>query len=133
MGVMNEQMVSVPREWLAAYLGDDNAKVYVDGERTSLWELLSNPVAQPVEQHQDEPVEWTTIKPTSPGAYWVRGNGLEREALIEVINDEGELRCNLHQRTTETDFGYGYSIEQLSVDFEWYGPLVEKLNEVKGE
>ncbi|POA52087.1 MULTISPECIES: hypothetical protein [unclassified Pseudomonas] len=70
-----------------------------------------------------EPVDWTVTKPVSTGAYWIRGNGLEREALIEVVEDDGELRCNLHQRTTESDFGYGYSIEQLSDEFEWRGPL----------
>lgn len=75
------------------------------------------------EQHQGEPVDWAATKPVSTGAYWIRGNGLEREALIEVVEDDGELRCNLHQRTTESDFGYGYSIEQLSDEFEWRGPL----------
>ncbi|WP_350404324.1 hypothetical protein ABCR88_07690 [Pseudomonas sp. W17] len=80
-------------------------------------------LAQPAEQHQGEPVGWTVSKPVATGAYWIRGNGLEREALIEVVEDEGELRCNLHQRTTDSDFGYGYSIDQLSDEFEWRGPL----------
>ena len=66
---------------------------------------------------------WTSSKPIEPGAYWVRGNGLEADALVQMKLDDGELWCNLHMRTTEPDFGYGYSVEQLSDDFEWLGPL----------
>ncbi|POF86276.1 hypothetical protein [Pseudomonas putida] len=48
----SQQMICVPREWLSAYLENDNAMVCVDGERTSLWELLSNAThaVQPDEQ-----------------------------------------------------------------------------------
>ena len=80
--------------------------------------------AQAAEQHRGEPVAWSPVKPVAPGAYWIRGNGLDQEALIQVIDEDGELRCNLHQRTTETDFGYGYAIADLSHDFEWLGPLL---------
>lgn len=66
---------------------------------------------------------WSPAKPIAPGAYWVLGNGLDQDALVQVINDDGELRCNLHRPTTETDFGYGYAISDLSDDFEWLGPL----------
>jgi len=66
---------------------------------------------------------WTFDKPTQPGAYWFRGNGLEAEALIQVIEDQGELWCNLHMCTTKADFGFGYTIEQLGDDFEYLGPL----------
>ncbi|WP_100633200.1 hypothetical protein [Pseudomonas qingdaonensis] len=74
-------------------------------------------------QPQGETVAWSQIRPAAPGAYWVRGNGLDQDALIQVIDDQGELRCNLHQRTTEADFGYGYAVSDLSEDFEWLGPL----------
>lgn len=118
-----EKMVSVPREWLSAYLEDDAAMVVVDGELTSLWELLTTAATQPAKQHQGEPVTWSPVKPIAPGAYWIRGNGLSRPALIEVVHEYGELRCNLHDRTTCDDFGFGYSIEQLSEEFEFSGPL----------
>ncbi|WHL27809.1 hypothetical protein QJS63_26520 [Pseudomonas juntendi] len=85
-------------------------------EIAKLGPLYSRPV-------QGEPVVWSPVKPKVPGAYWVRGNGLDQEALIQVIDDDGDLRCNLHQRTTETDFGYGYAVSDLSGDFEWLGPL----------
>lgn len=82
----------------------------------------------PAEQHQGEPVAWSRVKPATPGAYWVRGNGLDQDALIQVIDDQGELRCNLHQRTTETDFGYGYAVSDLSEEFEWLGPLYTRAD-----
>lgn len=68
------------------------------------------------------PEGWTLDKPTVPGAYWVRGNGLP-EALVVVKCDEGELWCNLHMSTTEQNFGYGFTVEQLDDSFEWLGPL----------
>ncbi|MNN46141.1 hypothetical protein D3C81_1605100 [compost metagenome] len=43
--------------------------------------------------------------------------------MILVKLDQGELWCNLHMNNTETDFGYGYTIAQLSSEFEWFGPL----------
>ncbi|MBD9653546.1 hypothetical protein IB239_01810 [Pseudomonas sp. PDM12] len=69
------------------------------------------------------PAGWTNTKPTQPGAYWVRGNGLERPALIQVQAQLEQLWCNLHMCNTEPDFDFGYSIEQLSDTFEWFGPL----------
>lgn len=71
---------------------------------------------------------WTNDKPTEPGAYWIRGNGLHMPALVHVRPDEerqGPLRCNLHQVTTEFDMAYSYTIEQLSPEFEWCGPLLQ--------
>lgn len=78
---------------------------------------------QSVAQQNDGPATWSPVKPIAPGAYWVRGNGLSRPALIEVVHEHGQLRCNLHDRTTCEDFGFGYSIEQLSEKFEFSGPL----------
>lgn len=73
------------------------------------------------------PAAWTKTKPAAPGAYWIRGEGegmLDRTALVEVVNFEGELWCNLHMRNTDHEFGYGYTVEQLDEAFEWLGPLV---------
>lgn len=67
---------------------------------------------------------WTQAKPTTPGAYWVRGNSLTADALVQVKLEQGALWCNLHMRTTEPDFGCGYAVERLSEKFEWLGPLV---------
>lgn len=78
---------------------------------------------QSAELHDRAPVAWSSVKPIVPGAYWIRGNGLSRPALIEVVHEHGQLRCNLHDRTTCEDFGFGYSIEQLSEKFEFSGPL----------
>lgn len=71
--------------------------------------------------------DWTHAKPTQPGAYWIRGNGLARAALIRVAMDQGELCCNLHMHTTDHDFAYGYTIAQLDDEFEYLGPLVPEL------
>lgn len=71
----------------------------------------------------DERAAWTDRKPTEEGAYWIRGNGLEADALVQVKHEEGELWCNLHMRNSEPVFEYGYTIEQLSSEFEWLGPL----------
>lgn len=76
-----------------------------------------------IEELMKQEPSWTHEKPTQPGAYWIRGNSLEEPALIQVKQDCGDLWCNLHMRTTEPDFGYGYSIAQLSDQFEWLGPL----------
>lgn len=72
------------------------------------------------------PAAWTRAKPTAHGAYWIRGEGegmLARTALVEVVNFEGELWCNLHMRNTDPEFGYGYTVAQLDEAFEWLGPL----------
>ncbi len=102
-------------EYSAADMASAAAGGWRDGQRAAA------EVAQSAAAGERE--AWTARKPTEPGAYWVRGNGLEADALVQVKLDDGELWCNLHMRTTEPDFGYGYSIEQLSDDFEWLGPL----------
>ena len=73
------------------------------------------------------PAAWTRTKPAVPGAYWIRGEGegmLARTVLVEVVNFEGELWCNLHMRNTDSEFGYGYTVAQLDEAFEWSGPLI---------
>lgn len=72
---------------------------------------------------QDAPSKWTHEKPTQPGAYWIRGNLLQADALVKVQMVDDELWCNLHLVNTEASLVYGYSIAQLSPDFEWLGPL----------
>lgn len=67
---------------------------------------------------------WTHDKPTQPGAYWIRGNLLQADALVKVQMVDGELWCNLHLVNTEASLEYGYSIAQLSPEFEWLGPLM---------
>ncbi|MDG9816516.1 hypothetical protein [Pseudomonas putida] len=93
----------------------------------NLWVIYEAMVAAappaPAERHKNVPDAWSSVKPASAGAFWIRGNGLSRPALMEVAEEDGELRCNLHDRTTCGDFGYGYSIEQLSENFEFSGPL----------
>lgn len=71
---------------------------------------------------------FTSAKPTIPGAYWITGNGIEGKALVEVkalVDDKGnpELWCNLHARTTEENFNFGYAVDVLNDDFEFCGPL----------
>lgn len=108
--------------------GADAAREYLERNgHNNLWVIYEAMVAAappaPAEQHKSVPGAWSSVKPASAGAYWIRGNGLSRPALIEVAEEEGELRCNLHDRTTCDDFGYGYSLEQLSEKFEFSGPL----------
>lgn len=82
------------------------------------------------------PAAWTKAKPTAPGAYWIRGEGegmLARTALVEVVNFEGELWCNLHMRNTDPEFGYGYTVAQLDEAFEWLGPLSPAAPVVQAE
>lgn len=76
---------------------------------------------------------WTNSKPEREGAYWLRGNGLEQPALIQVKMGPDQLECNLHMSTTQPDFGYGYTIAQLSDDFEWLGPLTTAAPTIKAE
>lgn len=77
----------------------------------------------PIKEKTKETLQWTHSKPTTEGAYWIRGNGLEDTFLIQVKMHEGELWCNLHTYTTELDFGYGFLITDLGSQFEWLGPL----------
>lgn len=74
-------------------------------------------------QAQHSVPEWTSSKPAVEGAYWVRGNGLVEPFVVLVKLDQGELWCNLHMRNTDTNFGYGYAVDDLSSEFEWCGPL----------
>lgn len=75
------------------------------------------------EPNEQPPTDWTHNKPTLPGAYWIRGNLLLTDALVEVKLVDGVLWCNLHQVNTELRFGNGFTVEQLNPDFEWLGPL----------
>ncbi|MDH0894660.1 MULTISPECIES: hypothetical protein [unclassified Pseudomonas] len=68
-------------------------------------------------------LQWTHHKPDQQGAYWIRGNSLEAPALVQVKLCDDGLWCNLHIRTTEPNFEYGFSIAQLNDQFEWLGPL----------
>ena len=115
---MTNKTVTLP---LADRLEDIAQDLTFMKDRNTIREAVAL-LAAPVVVRQ-EPVAWGSSKPSAPGAYWARGNGLVRDALIQVIEEEGELRCNLHIRTTEDDFRYGYSIDQLSDEFEWLGPL----------
>lgn len=72
---------------------------------------------------QDAPSKWTHEKPTQPGAYWIRGNLLREDALVQVRAMGSVLCCNLHQVNSDPGFEFGFTIEQLSEDFEWLGPL----------
>lgn len=72
---------------------------------------------------EDGPSGWSNQKPTQPGAYWIRGNLLQADALVQVQVVDGVLWCNLHQVNTELRLDYGFTIEQLHQDFEWLGPL----------
>ncbi|MDA7086533.1 hypothetical protein PH586_09095 [Pseudomonas sp. SA3-5] len=69
------------------------------------------------------PSKWTHDQPTQPGAYWIRGNLLQADALVQVELVDGVLWSNLHQVNTEKRYEYGFTIQQLSEDFEWLGPL----------
>jgi len=66
---------------------------------------------------------WTHDKPTQPGAYWIRGNLLLTNALVEVKLVDDVLWCNLHQVNTELRYEDTFTVEQLNSDFEWLGPL----------
>lgn len=80
------------------------------------------------------PADWTKTKPTAPGAYWVRGEGLiARRALVEVIAYEGTLWCNLHMRNTDPEFGFGFTVAQLDEEFEWRGPLAPAVPKAQAE
>ena len=82
--------------------------------------------SEPVDTTEQPHTGWTHNKPTLPGAYWIRGNLLRADALIEVQRVDNELWCNLHLVNTEHRIEYGFTIDQLSPDFEWLGPLMPK-------
>ena len=73
---------------------------------------------------ENGPSGWSNQKPTQPGAYWIRGNLLQADALVEVKRVDDVLWCNLHLVNTEQRIEYGFTIDQLSPDFEWLGPLM---------
>jgi len=76
-------------------------------------------------------LNWTKDKPTSPGAYWVRGFNVgekqQTPALVEVKLVGDELRCNLGENNQDP-FNDGPSawswLDDLSARFEWCGPLM---------
>ncbi|WP_285643189.1 hypothetical protein [Pseudomonas sp. NBRC 100443] len=117
----SDELVAVPRGLLGAACHAIDKKR--DAPRTiAKLREYAHGLPAPVAQAGQVP-EWSSAKPTVEGAYWVRGNGLDEPAVILVKLDQGELWCNLHMNNTETDFGYGYTIAQLSSEFEWFGPL----------
>ncbi|MEA1606126.1 hypothetical protein [Pseudomonas spirodelae] len=79
--------------------------------------------SEPADITEQPHTDWTHNKPTLPGAYWIRGNLLRADALIEVKRVDDELWCNLHLVNTEHRIEYGFTIDQISPDFEWLGPL----------
>lgn len=103
----------------------------VDGQR-DYWIEKHNVLQQRLsfaEQQVGELVAWSCNKPSTPGAYWIRGFNLsgntDQSALVHVVFDEDEqvLMVNLHQSTTETDTGYWYEVDDINQVFEWCGPL----------
>ena len=123
--------VSNELEDLRALLDEPDGKNWeyfhnaMESER-DYWKALAQ---KPAAQHQGEPVAWSCDKPSTPGAYWIRGFNLsgnaDQSALVHVVLDEGEqvLMVNLHQSTTETDIGYWYEVDVINQEFEWCGPL----------
>lgn len=73
-------------------------------------------------------LKWVNIKPTEPGAYWVRGYVLGRpecKALVEVTEHHGELFCNLHTVNSDNEGPDAADfLSDYSDSFEWCGPLV---------
>ncbi len=107
----SQQMIRVPREWLSAYLENDAAMVYFDGERTSLWELLSNAVraVQPEEQLQRESID-------SPIDFLREENFLKLESEIErkervIVH----LRVQLSERSDPCNWSDQQVLEFLGV------------------
>ena len=72
-----------------------------------------------------QPVEWSTVKPSRPGVYGVRGFNMCREpedqfeAIVSVRLHEGDLICNLHEYTSEEDFDRWTRVDDCSDGFEW--------------
>lgn len=71
---------------------------------------------------------WTSIKPATAGAYYVRGfrrgEPDSRPALVEVVLADGKLVCNLNEQNTDDAPAGWQAVGNLSPDFEWQGPLV---------
>lgn len=75
-----------------------------------------------------KPTGWTKQKPTTSGAYWVRGFRLgepdSRPALVEVARDEdGALLCNMNEHNTNDETHQWSHVEDMADRFEWCGPL----------
>lgn len=105
------EMISVPREWLLTYLEDDAAMVYVDGNSTSLWELLSNAASRPVEQHQGEPVavDWEGVRQNADRYLWLRNHAVRIQgsqmwyqgAALDIRVDVGRDRMAEQARSVQ--------------------------------
>ncbi|MEG0966731.1 MAG: hypothetical protein RSG92_15285 [Pseudomonas sp.] len=80
-----------------------------------------------------EAVAWSKTKPTTEGAYYVRGFNLfqlvQYEALVQVrthhFDGESapELVCNIHESTSNAGMDDWSPMIDMSEDFEWLGPL----------
>lgn len=82
--------------------------------------------------------QFTTTKPVTPGAYWVRGfrrgEPNSKPALVEVALDAGHnLACNLSERNTEDNTSEWTPLAHLSDTFEWQGPLEPPASPQEGE
>ena len=68
---------------------------------------------------------WTHNKPDSSGVYGVRGFDVgvdpedQYEAVVSVREYEGELICNLHERTSDSEFQDWSRVSDMSDRFEW--------------
>lgn len=78
-----------------------------------------------------EVVAWSKTKPTTEGAYYVRGFAIGQDvALVQVRmhrfdgEPAPELVCNIHESTSNEDMDDWWPMVDLSDDFEWLGPLV---------
>lgn len=72
-------------------------------------------------------LNWTTNKPTTPGAYWVRGYHVgyrDEAALVEVREIDGELCSNLHETNSDSANRNFDALAHHNDSFEWCGPLV---------
>lgn len=76
--------------------------------------------------------DWSKTKPVVAGAYRVRGfdsNGTT--ALVEVLrDDDGELRCNIHERNSEDRVDRWCFMDEISDDFEWLVIAAQQQPEV---
>lgn len=74
MSIESDEMVTLPRAWLVAYLENDGGSIEVNGERTSLWELLTNAVVEPPRRYAAEPevVNLEAIRLNAERYDWIR-------------------------------------------------------------
>ncbi|WP_286976871.1 hypothetical protein [Pseudomonas sp.] len=78
-----------------------------------------------------ETVTWSSVKPTTTGAYYVRnfrlGEDSNRPALIEIdYGQQGQLVCNIHDSNSNDDLQNWSYLDDLADSFEWLGPLSSK-------